>query len=64
MGASVMALQPVVSRGAALSTGPGAAFDLADLFVDDNRCYYVRQNGRITLLTGATGVQVCAPASG
>jgi hypothetical protein len=59
VGASVMALRPVETRGEALSAGPGAAFDLADLFVDDNLCYYARTNGAIAPLTGSTGAQIC-----
>jgi hypothetical protein len=54
-----MALQPVQTRGEALSDGPGAAFDLADLFVDGNLCYYARTNGVMAPLKGADGAQIC-----
>ncbi len=52
-------LQPVENRGEALSAGPGAAFDLADLLMDSNFCYYTRTNGTIAPLMGTSGTQIC-----
>jgi len=55
----VFILQPVETRGEALSAGPGAGFELADLFVDGRLCYYGRTNGVMAPLMGATGAQIC-----
>ena len=63
-GGQVFVLQPVEMREEALSAGPGAAFELADLFVDERGCYYGRTDGRLAPLADVTGAQICALASG
>ena len=61
-GASVMVLRPVETREEALSAGPGAVVDLANLLVDDRLCYYARVDGAIAPLTDTTGAQICEQA--
>ncbi len=58
-GGRVFVLQPVEARGAVLSAGPAAAFELADLFVDERLCYYGRTDGVMAPLADATGGQIC-----
>ncbi|NOR61287.1 MAG: hypothetical protein GQ535_02185 [Rhodobacteraceae bacterium] len=56
---SAVELQPVTSRGEALSFGEVAGVDLSKLRIDQNFCYYRLDAGAFVPLTSASGVQIC-----